>query len=232
MSLLPSKIREERFKTNVFGGYSKKQVAGFLQEIALRHQELITQLEHTNEKNTTLEAKISQAKDLEIGLLKALGEAQNHRKHIESIAAKEARTEVMKAKHKAATIVDDARRKAEQILRDAHDKYRQRIQHLSSDIDYLESHYQVVDNNANRLVTQMTAIVEDINKRINKLNSQRQVAGHEHKTLRIRQDASKVVEGAAGATKAVVGVDGLLALASETTNSLPVEGPDHLYAAK
>lgn len=138
-------ILTKTFTRKILGGYSSKEVANFLQDIA---EELQQQDKITKKLSSALvekEANIKEYKERESVLRDTITEAHKMANQFKEVAKKEAHFIVEDAQQKAHIIVQDARDSLKSAYQDLSDLQRLHIQLKNTLKSVLQSHHDLLD---------------------------------------------------------------------------------------
>lgn len=133
IDLSPLDVRKKKddFRRSL-RGYDADQVDSFLDIVADRLEELVTERRRLTERVADLEETLTEFRERERALNEALLAAQELREEARSQAERDAELKKKEAKSRAEDIVQDARRRAEEARRDLEDLRRRKDRFLHS----------------------------------------------------------------------------------------------------
>lgn len=125
--LTPLDIETKEFKSRIFGGYSRKDVEEFLEELLIGYTKLYSDNKDLKVEVQELNEKLSSYKQMEDSMKKSL------------MLAEKASDEFKSAAHeKADRIIEDAENKAREIINNSHSE----LTELRKEITELNSKYE------------------------------------------------------------------------------------------
>lgn len=133
IDLSPLDVRKKKddFRRSL-RGYDADQVDSFLDLVADRLEELVTERRRLTEQVATMEEQLTDFRERERALNEALMAAQELREEARSQAERDAELKKKEAKSRAEEIVQEARRRAEEARRELEDLRRRKDRFLHS----------------------------------------------------------------------------------------------------
>lgn len=108
--LTPLDIKQQRFKSRLFGGYDKEDVHTYLNTLSERWKQLIDEKKKLESEVEKLQARLAQYEQMEALLQRTLMQAEASSQQTLEAAKKEAQTIIKNAEAEAKTIIDEALR--------------------------------------------------------------------------------------------------------------------------
>ncbi len=161
MKLTPLDVKQQQFQS-AFRGVDKKEVEGFLEQVADEMENLIHQNNELKETIAKLESSLKDHQERERSLRETLMTAQRMSEDMKELAAKEAESLVRRAEVEAERIVYDAERSRQKLVEELHELKRYKVQFEST----LRSQIQVHMNLLDALKEEMGQEPEDLKEKL------------------------------------------------------------------
>ncbi len=116
MALTPVDIHSKQFKKGLFGGYNKREVDDFLDQVIQEMERLFREVSRAQEATLHLEQKLQEYRNLEDTLNRTLVAAQETADGIRANGKREAELIIQEARLQAERLIEAGQAKARRIL--------------------------------------------------------------------------------------------------------------------
>ncbi|GMV92364.1 MAG: hypothetical protein AMXMBFR82_21420 [Candidatus Hydrogenedentota bacterium] len=145
-AITPSDVFAKQFKRSRFGGYDRRDVDAFLEQVADALENLIVQIRVLKEKNEEQRRAMADLKEVETTLRNALVSAQRFGDDVLDSAKREAHVILEEARLKKAQVQLEVSRVPTALTRDIHILEQQRSRLRVEMMAILETHRKLLDS--------------------------------------------------------------------------------------
>ncbi len=175
---LAESLRKKRFAPTLIGGYKKKEVTQYLEQLALEWEQLHTENQDLRQRLAYAEAEVSKLRSIESSLLDSLQDQRDANKRMMDTSKEEVRVRIAHAQSKAIDMIKKADIRARRISDDADRKYQEKLATMRQELTLLENNYKAIDKQTASLLKEMTHILKQSMAHLNKLSMLQRVSMH------------------------------------------------------
>ena len=171
MKITPIEIRQKEFQ-KAFRGIDKDEVSAFLRSLSQEWERVLDESKELKLRLENSERELAKLREVENSLFKTLKTAEDTGASLIEQTKKETELQLKAGKMKADQIVNEARSKAKQIVETADQKSRAIVNEMMDKIKTLESNYNHLFDQREKLINQLKNFIRDNGEKIEKLTRQ------------------------------------------------------------
>ena len=228
MRISAQDIRNKDFERK-FKGYDNQDVDAFLQSLSTEWEKLVSENGSFGAKHEKILRENSKLKEIEASLLKTISEFKKSGPDAVKNAQKSASIYIRDAKASADRLILGSNQKARNIVGNAHKEALKIIQKLKKALSEMESAYNSLAGQRDRLVGELSTLAFDIHNRLDRSNKRYEAISIEKEL----QDVNQLEKDIAGIKSLYYSLSDDLVLTGTPGDSSPgfaapsySEGPD------
>lgn len=171
MKITPIEIRQKEFQ-KAFRGIDKDEVSAFLFSLSQEWERVLDESKELRLRLETSERELAKLREVENSLFKTLKTAEDTGASLIEQTKKETELQLKASHMKADQIISDARAKAKSIVEASDQKSRSIINDMMEKIKVLETNYNHLFDQREKLINQLKNFIRDNGVKIEKLTRQ------------------------------------------------------------
>lgn len=186
MKITPIEIRQKEFQ-KAFRGIDKDEVSAFLVSLSQEWERVLDEGKELRVRLETSERELAKLREVENSLFKTLKTAEDTGANLIEQTKKETELQLKSTRMQAEQILNEARANAKAIVESADQKSRSIVNEMMEKIKSLETNYNHLFDQREKLINQLKNFIRDNGEKIEKLT--RQIPEKEsHKVAQIAMD--------------------------------------------
>ncbi len=171
MKITPIEIRQKEFQ-KAFRGIDKDEVSAFLLSLSQEWERVLDESKELRVRLEATERELAKLREVENSLFKTLKTAEDTGANLIEQTKKETELQLKATRMQADQIVSEARAKAKSIIETADVKSRAIVNEMLEKIKTLESNYNHMFDQREKLINQLKNFIRDNGTKIEKLTRQ------------------------------------------------------------
>lgn len=174
----PLDIRKKTFDKRTFGGYSKDDVDGFLQNLSQAWQESNADKDRLETELTMSRAELDRMRSLETSLLQGLHDAKQVSQLLLEQSRKEAELIVYEAQVKANQFLSDAKQQARMMVQEANQQAYQALIAMRAELKQLDQDFRNMEKQRDFLLAELRQFVNETSQKLDRVESHRRTVSY------------------------------------------------------
>jgi cell division initiation protein len=174
----PLDIRKKTFDKRTFGGYSKDDVDGFLQNLSQAWQESNADKDRLETELSMSRTELDRMRSLETSLLQGLHDAKQVSQLLLEQSRKEADLIVYEAQVKANQFLSDAKQQARMMVQEANQQAYQALIAMRAELKQLDQDFRNMEKQRDFLLSELRQFVNETSQKLDRVESHRRTVSY------------------------------------------------------
>jgi cell division initiation protein len=174
----PLDIRKKTFDKRTFGGYSKDDVDGFLQNLSQAWQESNSDKDRLETELSMSRAELDRMRSLETSLLQGLHDAKQVSQLLLEQSRKEAELIVYEAQVKANQFLSDAKQQTRMMVQEANQQAYQALIAMRAELKQLDQDFRAMEKQRDFLLSELRQFVNETSQKLDRVESHRRTVSY------------------------------------------------------